>query len=305
MVKSTETLTSKGEEYEQVESEHEDIFARPELTLSKDDFFFFKEEIKKRSGINLSQLKTNLVQSRLRSRVVQLGLSSFQEYRQCLQQMQANDHEWQLFINQLTTNKTEWFREELHFQFLVNHFLPSWEKSGKAHLNVWCGASSTGEEPYSLGMVLHQYFQSKPLSFSILATDIDTSVLQFGANGIYPKVDLDKIPSGYHSLLDRGTADIIDWLRINHKVKNKITFEKFNLTSENYPWSGHFDLIFLRNVLIYFDEKMVQHVSEQCFKAASPEAALFIAHSESLQNLKTSWNFREPSIYKKGKALHW
>ncbi len=281
------------------------IFAQPELTLSKDDFLFFKEEIKKRSGINLSQLKTNLVQSRLRSRVVQLGLSSFQEYRQCLQRMQANDHEWQLFINQLTTNKTEWFREEMHFHFLVNHFLPRWEKSGKAHLNVWCGASSTGEEPYSLGMVLQQYFQAKPLSFSILATDIDTTVLQFGSNGIYPKVDLEKIPSPYHSYLDRGTADIIDWLRINHKVKNKITFEKFNLTSEEYPWTGQFDLIFLRNVLIYFDEHMVRHVSEQCFKAAAPEAALFIAHSESLQNLKTSWSFREPSVYKKGKALHW
>jgi len=286
------------------------IFSQPELILSNDDFHFFRNEIKRRSGINLSQMKANLVQSRLRNRILQLGLQSFQEYRVYLQQLQSIDFEWQLFVNQLTTNKTEWFREENHFNFLVNHFLPQWEKSGKAHLNVWCGASSTGEEPYSLGMVLNQYFQSKPISFSILATDIDTSVLKFASNGIYPRADLEKIPGPYTSLFDRGTGDIIDWMRINQKIKNKINFEPFNLTSQEAEWresfgSEHFDVIFLRNVLIYFDEQMVRQVAEHCFKVAAPEAALFIAHSESLQNLKTSWGFRHPSIYKKGKLLHW
>jgi len=286
------------------------LFSQPEMVLSKDDFHFFKDEIKSRSGINLSQLKSNLIQSRLRNRVLQLGLNSFQDYRLFLQQLSCGDYEWQLFINQLTTNKTEWFREESHFNFLVNHFLPSWEKSGKAHLNVWCGASSTGEEPYSLGMVLHQYFQSKPISFSILATDIDTSVLQFASNGIYPKADLDKVPETYSTLFDRGTGDIIDWLRINQKIKGRISFEKFNLSSPDTVWKDafgreQFDIIFLRNVLIYFDQQTVQQVTEQCFKAAAPEAALFIAHSESLQNLNSSWTFRHPSIYKKGKLLHW
>lgn len=281
------------------------IYAQPELYLSQEEFLFFKEEIKKRSGINLSEMKANLVQARLRSRVLQLGLSSFEEYISHLNSVSARDPEWQLFINQLTTNKTEWFREDSHFHYLTNHFLPAWEKLGKSHLNVWCGASSTGEEPYTLALVLHQFFSFKATTFSVLATDIDTSVLQYASNGIYSKGELARIPEELRPHFDRGTGDISEWVRVNQRIRQKIHFETFNLLSETYPWSGHFDLIFLRNVLIYFDEKTIRHVAEQCFKAAAPEAALFISHSESLQNHKTSWSFKKPSIYRKGRGSHW
>jgi chemotaxis protein methyltransferase CheR len=278
------------------------IFAQPELILYEEDFLFFKGEIKKRSGINLTDMKANLVQSRLRVRVLQLGLEDFQSYRLYLSK---NESEWQTFINQLTTNKTDWFREENHFRFLTETFLPDWKKLGKKNLKVWCAASSTGEEPYTLALVLSDFFKQSDINFSILATDIDTSVLEFAANGIYSLAEYKKIPEKYRFGFDLGKGEIKDWVRVNKNIKSRVQFQQFNLLSKDYGKREEYDLIFCRNVLIYFDKETVKHVAEQCFNSGSTESALFISHSESLQNISTPWTYKRPSIYRKGKLLNW
>lgn len=276
------------------------------MPISDEDFGFFKTEILRLTGISLSEAKRELVKSRLRSRVVAMGLKGFEEYRIHLKSLSPSDTEWQEFVNSLTTNKTDWFREKEHFEILQNRFLPGWIKLGKRKLNVWCAASSTGEEPYSLALLLDTYFKGTPVDYEILATDIDTEVLNTAARGVYPKSGLMLVPEKYHKVgFDFGTKEISSWVRVKGRIKEKVHFEQFNLAQNIYPWKSRFDLIFCRNVLIYFNSETTRSVVENAHHAASKEAALFIAHSESLQNIKTSWKYLEPSIYKKGERASW
>ncbi len=277
---------------------------KEQIKITNDDFLFFQRMIKEMAGISLSSHKTHLVQSRLRSRIIKLGMEHFSDYRKYLQTLNEDHEEWQIFVNQMTTNKTEWFREEEHFRILIEEYLPQWLKLKKQYLKVWCAASSSGEEAYSLALCLDSFFKNTDISFEIVATDIDTNVLNWAKSGVYPKEHLLTIPEHYHSRgFDFGTKEISSWVRVNKRIKDKITFEKFNLAQNQYPWKEKFDVIFCRNVLIYFNKTTIRSVVENSFSAASENAALFIAHSESLQNVETSWRYFRPSIYFKGTNL--
>lgn len=276
------------------------------LQINADDFTYFQEVIRLLAGITLSNSKHELVQSRLRSRVTALSFGSFSEYRALLESLAPSDPEWQVLINLLTTNKTDWFREPQHFEMLIKSFLPAWLKLNKRHLQVWCAASSTGEEPYTLALLLNSAFQGTNVTFEITATDIDTNVLQTAKSGVYSKDRLIQIPERFHKEgFDFGRDEISAWVRVKKHLKEKIHFETFNLSEPRFPWKEKYDIIFCRNVLIYFSPEMTQAVVENAFQTAAKNAVLVIAHSESLQNLKTSWAYVQPSVYRKGGKLVW
>lgn len=272
------------------------------IYLTKDEFAYFQKKIFILAGISLSPAKMDLVQARLRSRVLDMGFSSYNDYAEFLESRKENDPEWEIFINSLTTNKTDWFREPDHFEYLVKEFLPAWLKLGKKHLNVWCAASSTGEEPYTLSLVLHEALKNSGVSFDILASDIDTKVLKFAKNGVYRKEHLHQIPTQYHKeAFALGTQEISDWFKVKPFLKEKVKFKQINLMSPGFDSDTKFDIIFCRNVLIYFNQETIFKVAQTMHGLTHKDGCLIIAHSESLQNIKTNWKYIKPSIYGKGR----
>lgn len=277
------------------------VFELAEINLNESDFDYFRTQIFKLTGITMSGSKMSLIQSRLRSRLNQLGLKSFSNYRQLLTDSETSHPEWEVFINLLTTNKTHWFREDDHFKVLPQQFIPKWLRLGKKKLNVWCAASSTGEEAYTLALILHEALKGTGIEWQIKASDIDTRVLEIARNGVYSVESMSQIPSVYHPLLVRGKGEISQWFKLKKEIKERVTFSRLNLNDDSYKWSEEFDLIFCRNVLIYFSPETVSKVMTKVSHFAAPEAMLFIAHSESLQNTKTPWRYLEPSLYAKGR----
>jgi chemotaxis protein methyltransferase CheR len=196
----------------------------------------------------------------------------------------------------LTTNKTDWFREPQHFNYLLENFLPQWVRSGKKHLKVWCAASSTGEEPYTLAIVLKKGLRNTDIDFSIFASDIDTRVLSIAENGVYKKERLWQVPEEFQDSFVFGTQEISSWMKVKREIKQHVQFGQVNLAQGPYPWREEYDLIFCRNVLIYFNQDTIEEVVENLYPAAKKDALLFIAHSESLQNVSTQWNYKKASI---------
>lgn len=271
-----------------------------EMILDPNDFKFFQQAIKEQAGIALSENKMDLVQSRLRARIQALQLKGYGAYRKHLQSHSHEDSEWQIFINLLTTNKTDFFREPRHFDYLSSQFLPAWKKQAKEPLKVWSAACSTGEEPYTLSMILAQHLLPKH-DYKILASDIDSNVLEKAASGVFPASRIkEQVPSEFiQSSIDFGTGGIANWSRIRPQMKERISFKQHNLIESSYPGDAVFDLIFLRNVLIYFTPETIQFVVQKLYKSAKPGGLLFIGHSESLNGIKTSWTNIHPSIYTK------
>lgn len=271
-----------------------------EIKLGTEEFNFFRAKIFSLAGINMSDAKMSLVQARLRARILKLGLKDFRDYVSYLETIPQSHEEWESFINLLTTNKTDWFREPEHFDFIESEFLPRWKKLGKTHLNVWCAASSTGEEPYTISLVLNSALRGSGITYSIVASDIDTKVLQHAQNGVYLKNRLEQVPEKYHSGFSFGTGDISDWMKVKKEIKSHVTFRQVNLTQYPFSLEGTFDLVMCRNVLIYFNPQTIKQVVNNIFQMANKDSTLIIAHAESLQNIKTSWKYKGPSIYYKG-----
>jgi chemotaxis protein methyltransferase CheR len=267
--------------------------------LSDQEFSYFRNLIEDIAGISLSNGKRELVRSRLRSRVLSHQFNSFSDYGKYLKAQPPESPEWQEFINLLTTNKTDFFREPKHFDFLVQTFLPEWQKKNDRVLKIWSCASSTGEEPYTLAMVLHKYL-TRDQDFKILATDIDTKVLAKASNAVYPLTKLKEIPAEYHNdSIAIGTQEVRDWFQIKEQVKNKVVFKTHNLVEKTFLGNDVFDLIVCRNVLIYFSEQTIEEVASKLYLSCKPGGYLFIGHSESLQGTQAPWQSLLPAIYKK------
>lgn len=268
---------------------------QPEMPLAEEEFAYFCATIKEIAGIHLAPAKKQLVHGRVRQRVMELGLSSFEEYRGRLEKLPPKDPEWQSFVNLLTTNKTEFFREKDHFDFLRELLLQK-NAEGKP-VRIWCAAASTGEEPYTLAAVAHQ---ALTVPFEILATDIDTDVLAEAAEGVYPAAQAQEAPEAYRkTTFDFGRNGIEEWMRIKPAVRDRVKFQRHNLIDPALPAGQPFDFIFCRNVLIYFTPETCALVMQKLHDAAAPGALAFIGHSESLQNLKTPWKSIRPSVYQK------
>lgn len=268
--------------------------------LKEKELMYFCEMIEDLAGISLKASKRELVKTRLRTRLLDMGFNSYGDYREYLSSLPKQHEEWQLFINLLTTNKTDFFREPKHFEYLVKKFLPEWLKLNEKILNIWSAASSTGEEAYTIAMILNAHLP-KDRDFKILATDIDTDVIKFGQNAVYSMIKKNEIPLDYHwECLDFGKGNASGWFRIKQHLKEKVTFRQHNLVENNLPtFENAFDIIFCRNVFIYFAPSSVEQVAEKLFLSTKPKGNLFIGHSESFQGLRHDWRPVGPSILEK------
>lgn len=270
------------------------------LALEDEEMNYFCKKIQNLAGIALKSSKRDLIKSRLRSRLVENEIDSYREYRKYLESLPTTHQEWQVFINLLTTNKTDFFREVKHFEFLVQNVLPLWLETSEKVFKVWSAASSTGEEAYTLAMVLERHLP-KDRDFKILASDVDTNVLNTARNAVYPVSKKSEIPDEYQSRsIDVGKSEARGWFRIKPKIRGKVFFKQHNLVDQSAPDENLFDLVLCRNVLIYFDKDVIEFISKKTFHSAKPNGHLFIGHSESLQGIDQPWKPIAPSIYGKG-----
>jgi chemotaxis protein methyltransferase CheR len=255
------------------------------------DFARVRALIYKQAGISLSEAKQEMVYSRLARRLRAKGLTSFGEYLDRLESG-LDDGEWEAFTNALTTNLTSFFREAHHFPILSEHM------SMKGSLSIWCSASSTGEEPYSIAMAACEAFATLTPPVSIIATDIDTNVLETAANGIYTMDRLDKMaPDRVKRFFLRGKGQREGLVRVRPELRKLIAFKPLNLLASSWPVSGPFDVIFCRNVMIYFDKPTQGKILSRFEPLLKPDGLLFAGHSENFLHISKAFKLRGKTVY--------
>lgn len=273
--------------------------AYKKLSTETENLNYFCSMIEEIAGIHLKPVKHDLVRTRLRARIEAHGFHDFAEYSDYLKTLSPKDPEWESFTNLLTTNKTDFFREAKHFDFLIETILPAWLKTNQKVFKVWSAASSTGEEAYTLAMILRAHLPADR-DFKILATDIDTDILKTAKNSVYPISKKVEIPAAYYQkYIDVGKGEARGWFRIKPELKEKVIFKQHNLIEKTAPGEEIFDLVLCRNVLIYFNTKNIDFVQRKLFSTIKTGGYLFIGHSESLQGIQHQWKAVGPSVFQK------
>lgn len=269
-----------------------------EFEYTHEDFDFLRKISNEHSGILVPDDKFDMFYSRLSKRVRMHGLANFKQYCQYLKNNQ--EHEFTEFINAVTTNLTSFFREKHHFEYLKNTVLPEIIKrnSTTKTIKCWSAGCSTGEEPYSLAMTLLENVPSQ-WDIKILATDLDTNVLQTAADGVYTSDRVEGLPSPLlKKWFKRGGGRNANKVKIKNELQDVIHFKQLNLMKE-WPIKHRFDFIFCRNVLIYFDRDTKELLAQRYGKLLANGSHLFIGHSESLHQLDTGFDLIGNTIYKK------
>ena len=269
--------------------------------LTDKEFKLFQELIYRETGINMSDKKKKLVVARLSKRLRALNLANFTQYYEFLSDSENADKELVNLINRVTTNKTNFFRENHHFEFLSKELLPrliaQGETSGARRLRIWSAGCSSGEEPYTLAMVINEAFKARRgWDIKILATDLDTEILQTAINGVYPTQLVSPIPKDY---LIRYFSRDAQGYRVNQNLRSMIAFRKLNLMSPAFPMKQPFDIIFCRNVIIYFDAPTKEVLLDKFHYHLKTGGHIFIGHSESLMHMKTKFKYLKHTIYQK------
>ncbi len=275
-----------------------------EAPLNDSEFNKFRKLIYEIAGISLSDRKRELVKSRLARRLRAHDLSSYADYYELLRDPQRSAGEIENFTNALTTNKTEFFREAHHFDYLRNELFPTLRQATLAgrekKLRIWCAASSTGQEPYTLAMTILDYFgPQSDWDLRLLASDIDTQVLATAMAGLYNESDMEGISNGLRTkhFLRETRGDDPTW-RAKPELKQLITFRQINLNDANWPINTVFDAIFCRNVMIYFDHQTQVRLVERFAQYLVPGGLLVIGHSESLFSITDQFESIGDTIYK-------
>lgn len=263
--------------------------------LLKHEFNWIKDFLYKQAGIALNDSKQALVSGRLDKRMRHYGFSSYSEYF-CLLGKPGFEQETTMAIDLLTTNETYFFRETKHFDFLTTQFFPM--QSAGRPLRFWSAASSSGEEAYTLAMLAAEH--AKTGQWEIIGTDISTRMLEKARRGLYPLADAEKIPPPLlRKYCLKGQAEFDGFFLIDQALRNRAKFIYANL-NDLLPEMGLFDVIFLRNVMIYFDLPTKQRLVQRIERYLRPGGYFFISHSESLNGMATELRIVSPSIYRKG-----
>ncbi|MEH3124209.1 MAG: chemotaxis protein CheR [Sphingomonas phyllosphaerae] len=260
------------------------LAAMAEDTLSRRDFERISRYIYQQAGIRLPPAKLTMIEGRLRRRVRATRRATLNDYCAWLFDGDHLDGEKEHLLNAVTTNKTDFFREPKHFDYLQQQALPAMRAEGRQRLRVWSAACSTGAEPYTIAMLLDTYAREHGgPDYGILATDLDTEVLAVARRGIYPSVLLDPVPPalrGRYVLRPRDAAR--DEVRIAPELRAAVGFARMNLMDDHYPVGAPMDIIFCRNVLIYFDKATQQAVVRRLVSCLRPGGLLFLGHSETI-----------------------
>lgn len=250
------------------------------------------------TGITMSSNKKTLIQGRLRPRMRTLGITSFENY---LEYVNANKNEIQEFINLVTTNETSFFRTQRVWEYFTKDFLPNWYKANpKKTLKIWSGASSTGEEVYTIGICCEE-FRLKNLDFNyqIIGTDISSDVIKIAEVGVYAGRSIENFKTGNRILFDKYMLPKGEAFLVHSDVKSKIRFGIHNLFALPKE-KAFYDIVFLRNVLIYFEAKDIEKVLLNISHGLVNQGILIIGESESLSSLKTPFKYKLPLVYENG-----
>lgn len=266
-------------------------------------FHKYQQLIYQESGIWLSEHKHALLTGRLARRLRLLGLGNMKEYLQLVTQADQQ-HERAVMIDCITTNHTHFFREPRHFDYLSTNVFPGWRQTAETgrrpkHLRVWSAGCSSGEEPYSLAMLLSKHFPSdEGWEFEVLGTDICTRVLEKARAATYAIEKAKDIPPEFlraHMLRGRGEHKNV--MKVSPELHRVVRFARVNLHADSYPIMGSFDLIFCRNVLIYFDQKSKAKVISGIVQQLSPTGLLIVGHSEHLGSTFPILRTVTPTVY--------
>lgn len=265
-----------------------------EFIWSDQDFSRIKALIYQRAGISLHDGKHAMVYSRISRRLRDTGHESFKSYLDWLEQ---NDGpEWQEFINALTTNLTAFFREQHHFSILTDYL----KKLGAGSApRIWCSAASTGEEPYSIAMTVQDTLGSGA-PFVLQCSDIDTKVLSTAATGIYKAENIKGLSNEHlRKYFLRGKGGNGGYVRVKPELQKNIDFFTVNLIQDNWPFREPFDVVFCRNVMIYFDAATQRRVLERIHRNMKKGGMLFVGHAENFTDAKTLFTLRGKTVYER------
>ncbi|MCB0317544.1 MAG: protein-glutamate O-methyltransferase CheR [Bdellovibrionales bacterium] len=261
-------------------------------------FEYFRDLIYRESGITLSDQKRVLLANRIQKRLRKLNLQSDTEYLKIIE-LDVEGEELVHLIDAISTNHTFFFREIEHFK-LIEKVFTEWKQAKKRKARIWCAASSSGEEPYSIAMIANEKLDLQVTDFKMLATDICTTVLRKAIQGNYRPSQLKDVPPELiRKYFHRIEIDEEDAVQVSSALKKLILYKKLNLTKAPYPIKGPFDIIFCRNVMIYFDNDLRTKLVDRFYNLLSPGGYLIVGHSESLSSIPHKFKMAQSAVYKK------
>lgn len=268
--------------------------------FSEKDFECLRGLVRRHAGINLSEAKKDMVYSRLSRRLRALGLQRFSDYCRLIEE--EDPEELVNFTNAITTNLTSFFREDHHFQYLADTLLPALRaaKPERRRLRVWSAGCSTGEEPYSIAMVVKENLPAhETWDAKILATDLDSNVLAKAIEGVYAEERIAGVAqSRVHRWFRKGRGQLQGQVRVVEELRQIITFKQLNLL-QPWPAKGPFDVIFCRNVVIYFDKDTQRGLFDRFADLLEVGGHLMVGHSESLYRVTDRFKLIGKTIYRK------
>lgn len=272
-----------------------------DFEFTEADFKRVQQLVGEHTGIALSDAKHDMVYSRLSRRLRARSLTDFDTYCRLIESGQ-DETEMVEFVNSITTNLTSFFRENHHFEFLGKELLPALMKKNAATrcIRIWSAGCSTGEEPYSIAMVVRETVPDD-WDVKILATDLDTNVVNHGATGVYDEQRVDGLPAALlKRWFRRGTGGNAGKVRVAPELQSLISFRQLNLMQE-WPMHGQFDVLFCRNVVIYFDKTTQQRLFDRYAERMVSDGHLFVGHSESLFKVTDRFELLGKTVYKRVK----
>lgn len=280
----------------------ENVFVTGLLDITDKEFKLISGLVYDKFGINLTEKKRSLVVGRLNKLIKNLGLKSFNEYYELVINDNTNASLLSL-VDRISTNHTFFYRENSHFEYLKDKVLPEITKKikdkGSRDLRIWCAGCATGEEAYTISMILNEFFGNMMFEWDVgmLATDISVSSLEKAQNGMYSFDKIQNLPISYkQKYLEKRE----DWNYIvKDKLKSIILFKRLNLINEDFPFKNKFHIIFCRNVMIYFDKETKDNLVNRFYRYMFDGGYLFVGHSESLDRKVCPFEYLRPAIYKK------
>lgn len=276
-----------------------------QAAITEREYERFRQLVYTHTGISLGPQKRQLLQARLGKRLRALGLATFTDYLRFLTEEDPTRQELGHFVNAITTNKTDFFREAHHFRYLTDQWAPGLRartaRGGERAVRIWSAGCSSGEEAYTLAMTLREALgPTIGWDLRILASDIDTDVLARAAAGIYSLEQADPIPKPLLiRYFLRGTGANAGRVQVRREVRAMVTFRRINFLDDPWPIRARFDAIFCRNVLIYFDRPTQQRILERLVAHLKEEGLLFLGHSESVHGLLSGLAHLGRTIYQR------
>ncbi|MES2307890.1 MAG: protein-glutamate O-methyltransferase CheR [Verrucomicrobiota bacterium] len=262
---------------------------------------YIRKLVYEHSRINLGNDKMDLVSARLNKRLRETKIPTIHDY---IEYLNANEGEMENLIDVISTNHTFFFREIQHFEFMQTNAIPELHHYAQTHsensFRLWCAASSSGDEPYSLAIQLNEYFKNLNFDWEIHATDISNRILEKAKNAVFPEERLKEVrPELLRLYFQKGFGVQEGFYRVKENLRNKVSYSRLNLLQPQYPFQKPFHVIFCRNVMIYFDRPTQQELVNHLAQYLVPGGYLMIGHSESLTGITHPLKSVKPAIYQK------